>query len=81
VTQELLNSGSYPLLAKPAAAPKKDAAPAAPAAPKKDAAPAAKPDISKVDGAPAGSTVGKAVAGKGWEVKDKSGKLIGYVQQ
>ena len=52
-----------------------------PAAPKKDAAPAAKPDISKVDGAPAGSTVGKAVAGKGWEVKDKSGKLIGYVQQ
>jgi len=57
------------------------AAPAAPAAPKKDAAPAAKPDISKVDGAPAGSTVGKAVAGKGWEVKDKSGKLIGYVQQ
>jgi hypothetical protein len=73
VTQELLGSGNYPLLvtpAKPAAAPA--AAPAAPAA---------KPDISKVDGAPAGSTVGKAVAGKGWEVKDKSGKLIGYVQQ
>jgi hypothetical protein len=36
VTQELLASGNYPLLVKPAATPKKDAAPAKPVEPKKD---------------------------------------------
>lgn len=40
-----------------------------------------KPSISAVDGAPAGSSIGGYVAGKGWEVKDKSGKLIGHVTQ
>jgi hypothetical protein len=51
--------------------------------------PAAKPDaaakaekapsIGDVQGAPAGSSIG-ARTEKGWEVKDKSGKLIGYVR-
>ena len=36
VTQEMLGSGNYPLLVKPAATPKKDAAPAKPVEPKKD---------------------------------------------
>jgi hypothetical protein len=39
------------------------------------------PDISAVKGAPAGSTIGKHDPAKGWEVKDKSGKLIGYVKK
>jgi hypothetical protein len=38
------------------------------------------PDISTVTGAPKGSTVGSFVQGKGFEVKDKDGKLIGYAQ-
>jgi hypothetical protein len=32
-----------------------------------------------VQGAPAGSSIGTLVSGRGWEVKDKSGKVIGYV--
>lgn len=39
-----------------------------------------KPDISKIQGAPAGSTIGAFVEGKGWEVKDKNGKLLGHAQ-
>jgi hypothetical protein len=35
------------------------------------------PSISSVTGAPAGSKIG-AYTPKGWEVKDKNGKLIGY---
>ena len=38
------------------------------------------PEISKVQGAPAGSTIGSFTQGKGWEVKDKSGKVIGHVR-
>jgi hypothetical protein len=38
------------------------------------------PDISSVTGAPKGSKIGKMVAGKGHEVIDASGKLIGYAQ-
>lgn len=37
------------------------------------------PSISAVQGAPAGSSIG-AKTDKGWEVKDKSGKLLGYVR-
>jgi hypothetical protein len=76
----LLNSGNYPLLTVPAA-------PAKPAEPKKEegkpkaAAPSAKPDISNVKKAPAGSSVGDYVQGKGWGVKDKNGKLIGYIKE
>jgi len=40
----------------------------------------AKPDISKVEGAPAGSTVGDYVQGKGYKVLDSKGKHIGFVQ-
>jgi DNA-binding XRE family transcriptional regulator len=39
-----------------------------------------KPDISGVAGAPEGSTIGAKTA-KGWEVKDKDGKVIGYAQK
>jgi len=38
------------------------------------------PDISTVTGAPKGSTIGSFVQGKGFEVKDKGGNLIGYAQ-
>jgi hypothetical protein len=38
------------------------------------------PDISTVTGAPAGSTIAAYVQGKGYEVRDKGGKLIGYAQ-
>jgi hypothetical protein len=48
---------------------------AAPATPPK------KPEISGVTGAPEGSSIGQFVSGKGWEVRDKSGKVIGYAQQ
>ena len=37
------------------------------------------PSIADVQGAPAGSSIG-ARTEKGWEVKDKSGKLLGYVR-
>lgn len=39
------------------------------------------PDIAKVQGAPKGSTIGGYVDGKGWEVMDSKGKLIGYVRK
>lgn len=57
---------------------------AAKPAPKAPAAPSAlktKPDISSVQGAPSGSSVGNYVTGKGWEIKDSKGKLIGYAPQ
>jgi len=38
------------------------------------------PDISSVAGAPAGSTIGNLVAGKGHEVLSSSGTLLGYAQ-
>jgi hypothetical protein len=49
-------------------------APAAPAVATKT------PDIASVAGAPKGSKIGKMVTGKGHEVIDASGKLIGYAQ-
>jgi hypothetical protein len=59
-------------------------APAAPAAPKKDdkvaLAPPPAPKISTVDGAPDGSKIGTFVNGRGYQVLDKSGKVIGYAQ-
>jgi len=64
------------IIGAPAEAP----APAAPAAAPGAAAGRTKPDISKITGAPSGATVGAFVQGKGWEVKDKSGKLLGYAQ-
>lgn len=39
------------------------------------------PSIGTVTGAPAGAAIGSFVAGKGWQVKDKSGKVIGYAQE
>ena len=39
-----------------------------------------RPNIKAVQGAPAGSTIGNLVPGKGWEIKDQSGKTIGYAQ-
>jgi hypothetical protein len=38
-----------------------------------------KPDIASVKGVPSGSSVGNFVAGRGYEVKDRSGKVLGYV--
>lgn len=37
------------------------------------------PTIASVQGAPAGATIGSKTA-NGWEVKDKNGKLLGYVR-
>jgi hypothetical protein len=54
------------------------------ALPKKDnkvaLAPPPAPKISTVDGAPDGSKIGTFVNGKGYQVLDKSGKVIGYAQ-
>jgi hypothetical protein len=38
------------------------------------------PDISTIEGAPAGSTIGKQTA-KGWEVLDPLGKVIGHAKK
>ena len=67
---------------KPKAEAKAEAPKAEPkkAEPKKTEVPK-KPDIGNIDGAPAGSSVGSYVAGKGWEVKGKNGKLLGYAPQ
>jgi hypothetical protein len=54
------------------------------AVPKKDnkvaLAPPPAPKISTVDGAPEGSKIGTFVTGRGYQVLDKSGKVIGYAQ-
>jgi hypothetical protein len=55
-------------------------APATPAPVPAPAAPKA-PNISTVEGAPPGATIGAFVAGRGFEIKDKSGKVVGYAQQ
>ena len=47
---------------------------------KSESKPQQKPDISKIKGAPSGSTIGNMVEGKGYEVKDSSGNLIGYAK-
>jgi hypothetical protein len=62
--------------------PPADAKPAAPAAAAKPAAPAAddKPDISKINKAPPGASIGKQTD-KGWEVLNSEGNLIGYAQK
>lgn len=60
----------------PAAERGADPAPAAPAAAK----PAKQPDLAKIPGVPSGSKIGKQT-GQGWEVFDKSGKIIGYIQE
>jgi hypothetical protein len=65
------------IIGAPAEAPAQ-AAPAAPAAAPGAAAGRTRPDISRITGAPSGSSVGNFVQGKGWEIKDRSGKLIGY---
>lgn len=44
------------------------------------AKPSAPPSISSVKGAPAGASIGNLVEGKGWEIKGKDGKLLGYAQ-
>jgi hypothetical protein len=44
------------------------------------AAKTAKPDISKVEGAPPGSSIGEYDSGKGYKILDSKGKHIGYVQ-
>lgn len=39
----------------------------------------ARPDVSSIQGAPAGSTIGQYTS-KGWEIKGPGGKLLGYAQ-
>jgi len=58
-----------------------EAAPAAKtdAAPKVGDAEEKAPSIAEVKGAPPGASIGVKTA-KGWEMKDKSGKLLGYVR-
>jgi hypothetical protein len=65
-------------LGKPSEAPAPAPAPAPTSAPAEAKKP---PSISEVQGAPAGSAIGAFVAGRGWEVKDKSGRVIGYVRK
>jgi hypothetical protein len=55
-----------------------DTAPSGGAKPAAEKAPP-KPDIASVKGVPSGSSVGNFVAGRGYEVKDRSGKVLGYV--
>jgi len=38
------------------------------------------PDISTISGAPAGSAIAAYVKGQGYEIRDKSGKLLGYAK-
>jgi hypothetical protein len=40
----------------------------------------APPSIASIKGAPPGSSIGSMVSGQGWEVKDSSGKVIGYAK-
>lgn len=54
--------------------------PAAPA-PAAPAPAAARPDPAKVQGMPAGATIGRQPTPQGWEVFDRNGKLIGYIQE
>ena len=58
-----------------------EAAPAAKtdAAPKVGDAEEKAPSIAEVKGAPAGASIGVKTT-KGWEMRDKSGKLLGYVR-
>jgi hypothetical protein len=51
-----------------------------PAATPGENAPPKAPDISTIKGAPEGSSIGNYVQGKGYEIKDKGGKLVGYAQ-
>jgi hypothetical protein len=67
-------SVTQPAVPTPAAGATPRPAPAA-------SAPNKTPDITKIKGAPAGSTVGAFVAGKGWEIKGKDGTLLGYANQ
>ena len=57
------------------------AAPVAPPTKMENKSAPAKPDIANIEGAPAGSSVGSYVKGKGWEVKGKNGKLLGYAPE
>jgi hypothetical protein len=67
-----LNDASSRLKNWKAGAARTEAEPAAEKAPPK-------PDIASVKGVPSGSSVGNFVAGRGYEVKDRSGKVLGYV--
>lgn len=73
--QRLINQRAQELASAGAAV--SGGAPAPAAAPSGSKA----PDISKIKGAPSGSTVGAFVAGKGWEIKGKDGTLLGYAKQ
>jgi hypothetical protein len=66
-----INAAANRILAGQSAAPTQSGPAAGAAAP-------AKPSISAIPGAPSGSSVGNFVPGKGWEIKDKDGKLLGY---
>lgn len=48
------------------------------AAPKPAPAADKPPAIGQIKGAPAGAAIGQFVAGRGWEIKDRSGKVVGY---
>lgn len=67
--QGMLAGSQAPSGDKPAATPAQSNKPKAP------------PSITGVKGAPSGSTMGSFVSGKGWEVRDSKGKVIGYAQE
>jgi hypothetical protein len=56
------------------------AAPSQGATPVRPSASPSKLDLSKIDGVPPGSTLGKTVPGKGIEVLN-NGKVIGHIQE
>jgi len=57
------------------------AAPAKAPAPGLSAAKPKPPSAAQVQGLPKGASIGAFDAGKGWQVKDSSGKLLGYAKE
>lgn len=47
----------------------------------KDSKPTKPPSIASITGAPAGSSVGGFVDGKGWEIRNAAGKVIGHAKE
>lgn len=70
-----------PLIGQPRSAPAtQPAAPSQETQPAKPSAPPSKLDLSKIQGVPPGSTIGKTVSGKGIEVLN-NGKVIGHIKE
>jgi hypothetical protein len=80
--KELALTSMYAELAARTGAPARPttAAPSQGTPPARQSAPPSKLDLSKIEGVPAGSTLGKTVPGKGIEVLN-NGKVIGHIKE